>query len=201
MRKTFYRKYSRVLEIMPDVTECIGGKLILVGGTALALFYLKHRASIDLDFVPISGSDTDAKERLKGCLSKKGYRTARGAYTNQFVIQFDDTSIKIEVFTPEKIPAFKEHEIGNAKLKVATMDAILEMKRESYANRKAARDLFDMMMILRKKGESTGEIGTLLAEYGPPIDLEGIDDMAENEKDYRAFAEMVNNASKTGNKR
>lgn len=64
------------MESIEDVAECVDGELILIGGTALALFYLKHRVSIDLDFVPVKQNTEDtAKEKLKGALSKKGYRT------------------------------------------------------------------------------------------------------------------------------
>src|SRR3990167_9158508 len=96
------RKYRRILEIMRDVAGCVDQKMILVGGTALALFYLKHRVSVDLDFVPVGGDETKLKEALKGCLSKRGYRAITGAFQNQFVVQFEDTSIKVEVFEPER---------------------------------------------------------------------------------------------------
>src|SRR4030042_4198513 len=100
MDDTYKRKYDRLLDILEDVAECAGDGLALAGGTALALFYLKHRVSVDLDFIPIAGNEAALKEALKGCLSKKGYRTQRGAYTNQFMVQFEDTTIKVEIFRP-----------------------------------------------------------------------------------------------------
>ena len=90
MDEQFNRKYKKVLEILPDVAACAQGKLVLVGGTALALFYLKHRVSVDLDFVPVEGDEVKLKEALKGCLTSKGYRTTPGAFKNQFVVQFED---------------------------------------------------------------------------------------------------------------
>ncbi len=200
MDEQFNRKYRKVLEILPDVAECAEGKLILVGGTALALFHLKHRISIDLDFVPMEGDDAKLKQELKGCLSKKGYRAARAVYANQFVIQFEDTSIKVEVFIPEhKVRNFEEYEVGNAKLAVASLEDIFEMKLIAYANRKAARDLFDIIFVLKKKGADFGQVAELIAKYGMPEDIKDVKNMALSENDYEIFAKVVGDASKAGN--
>lgn len=181
--ETFDRKYKKVLEILPDVAECTQGKLILVGGTALALFYLNHRVSVDIDFVPVSGDDVRLKEELKGCLSKKGYRTIRGAFRNQFVVKFEDTSIRVEVFVPDKkIKHIEEHVFGSAKIKVASLEDILQMKISSYKDRKEARDLFDILCILKKKGESLvavkKQISELISESGMPANVFEIETMA-----------------------
>ena len=110
------RKYNRVLQIISDVAECADGQLILVGGTALALFHLEHRISVDLDFVPVKqspGEDEKLKQAVKGCLTKKGYRTMATRYPNQFVVQFDDMTIKIETFIPdEPLNGFIEKQVG-----------------------------------------------------------------------------------------
>jgi predicted nucleotidyltransferase component of viral defense system len=199
MDERFNLKYRRVLEILPDVAECAAGKLILVGGTALAVFHLEHRISIDLDFVPISGSDTELKEALKGCLTKKGYRTLRSAYPNQFVIQFEDTSIKIEVFSPvRKIKHWKEHEFGKSKLHVATMDEILKMKMDAYADRREARDLFDLVFILSDKKEGMEPVAELIRKHGPPKNSEDIRNVVLNDEDYATFIKVISDASKAG---
>jgi len=199
MDERFHLKYRRLLEILPDVAECAAGKLILVGGTALAVFHLEHRISIDLDFVPISGSDTELKEALKGCLTKKGYRTLRSAYPNQFVIQFEDTSIKIEVFDPvRKIKHWKEHEFGKSKLPVATMEEILKMKMDAYADRREARDLFDIVFILSDNKEGMDPVVELIRKHGPPKNSEDIRNVALNDEDYATFMKVISNASKAG---
>lgn len=197
MEKQFYAKYSRLLEALPDVAECAAGKLALVGGTALTLFYLKHRISIDLDFVPIGkGNDARLKEGLKGCLSKKGYTTLRVSYTNQFVIQFDDSSIKVEVFHPQtKVLSFEEHPFGNAKLKVASLDDLFRMKSEAYLDRRAARDLFDCVCIMRQKDDFS-RLGELVRD-GLPDDLAEAGELAFNKVDYDFFLKVVDDASKT----
>ncbi|NYZ79337.1 nucleotidyl transferase AbiEii/AbiGii toxin family protein [Candidatus Micrarchaeota archaeon] len=195
MNESFNRKYKKVLEILPDVAECAQGKLILVGGTALALFYLKHRVSVDLDFVPVSGDEIKLKEELKGCLSKKGYRTMPGAFKNQFVIQFEDTSIKVEVFEPGwKIKCIEEHVFSGISIKVASLSDILEMKQDAYSDRKEARDLFDIFCILKGKGGSA-MVKKLITKSGPPKGIEDIGAMALNQEDAAAFQKVVSDAS------
>jgi predicted nucleotidyltransferase component of viral defense system len=201
----FQLKYKRVLELLPDVAECAGQNLILVGGTALALFHLKHRVSIDLDFVPVAGSDIKLKEALKGCLAKRGYDTARAAYSNQFVVRFEDTSIKVEVFVSDyTISKAEKHVFGNTTVLVASMEDIFEMKLRSYRERLEARDLFDIISILRAKGaigENTAGsriIARLLHESGPPRNADTLGDILLSKKDYQFFTEVMEDASKTG---
>ncbi len=196
MEGTFQRKYKKVLEILPDVAECANGNLILVGGTALALFYLKHRASIDLDFVPIAGDEAKHKENLKGRLSKMGYRTATGVYQNQFIVQFEDTSIKIEIFYPDyKIQKFEEHVFGTKTLKVASLDDIFQMKIQAYNDRMEARDIFDIFCILKLKGSDYSQIKKLILKAGMPNNIEDIDAMAINPKDAEDFKKAISYAS------
>lgn len=198
--ETFDRKYKKVLEILPDVAECAGGGLVLVGGTALALFHLKHRVSVDLDLVPVSGEDIPLKEKLKGCLSKRGYRTIRGAFRNQFVVKFEDTSIRVEVFVPDKkIKRIEEHVFGSAKIKAASLEDLLQMKLSSYEDRKEARDLFDIFCILKQKGGSSGalekQISGLVSESGMPANLSEIEGMALDPGLATEFRKVVSSAA------
>ena len=78
-----------------------------------------------------------------------GYRAARSAFTNQFVINFENTAIKIEIFVPE---GFKpenpvEMDVQGNLLLVATLDDLATMKLETYASRKQGRDLYDIFCI------------------------------------------------------
>lgn len=199
MDELLQRKYKKVLEILPDVAECTHGKLILAGGTALALFHLEHRISIDLDFIPIHGKEERAKEALKGCLSRKGYRTTVGAYSNQFVVQFEDTGIKVEVFNPKhNVEKYEERVVGGSKLLVCALDEILRLKIESYADRKEAKDLFDIIFILKEMKKGYGTVSELLSRGGAPINMENIRKMALSEDDYGYFEKVVNDASKAG---
>jgi len=167
MENVFQRKYGLATQVLPDAAECAARNLILVGGTALALFYLQHRVSVDLDFVPISGDDSKAKELLKGCLSRKGYRTQRARFQNQFVVQLEGSSIKIEVFTPdEKVRKAQAFEVGGRQVLVASLEDILRMKALAYSQRRYARDLFDVVAILLKTTRSMSLAEGLVKKHG-----------------------------------
>lgn len=192
MDEALNRKYKRVLEILPDVSMCAGGKLVLVGGTALALFYLNHRISVDLDFVPDTGNDVKLKEELKGCLTKRGYRTTVGAFKNQFVIQFEDSSIKVEVFIPKtRIKKIEERTYGSTKIKIASLQDILEMKISTYRNRKEARDLFDIFCMRKFTKNWLKIIEELVSKEGIPKNMDEIDSMARSDREVTSFKKVV----------
>ncbi len=199
MRESFERKYRHVLEILPDVAQATEGKLILVGGTALAIFYLQHRTSVDLDFVPMKERDDKMKEMLKGALSSKGYRTRRSAYANQFVVQFQDTAIKIEVFVPDtyKSRKIERHEIGGRELLVASLEDILRMKKRAYGERRASRDLFDLYCIARRNGNGEEIVWQMIKKAGPPQRLEEFGHMVAEPADYEEFVRVIRSCSPT----
>jgi len=196
MNETFKIKYRKLLEILPDVAQCAGEKLVLVGGTALSLFYFNHRLSIDLDFVPIEGDETMHKEMLKGCLSKKGYRTIIGAFKNQFIIQFEDVSTKIEIFKPnQKIKKVEKKIFGGTELLVASLEDILKMKIDAYKERKEARDAFDIYFILKSKEESLDELYSLLRKFGKPKNIELLSLLVLDKNEIKLFKKVVDDAS------
>lgn len=198
MEERFNLRYKKLLEILPDVAECADKKLILAGGTALALFHLQHRISIDLDFIPLKGNDITAKEELKGCLTKKGYVTQRAAHTNQFVVQFEDTGIKIEVFLPKSpIKCSETKTFGNRELLVASIEDILKLKKRSYRDRQEARDLFDILAILKKKGHELTLVVEMIRKHGHPKNMDDIDSMVPDKDKIALFKKVVEDASKT----
>lgn len=148
--------------------------------------------------MPFSGDDVKLKEALKACLSKKGYHTVRAAYRNQFIVNFDDTAIKIEIFEPEVKVGFVEHRVGNAKLRVAPIGDLLKMKEISYADRKMAKDLYDIVFILKSMSADYRKIKELIGRHGLPADMREMEKMAEKEN-YQFFEKVVSNASKTDN--
>ena len=199
MDERFQLKYKKVLEVLSDVAECTGENLILVGGTALALFHIKHRISVDLDLVPKKGDEVDLKERLKGCITNKGYTTQRAAHQNQFVILFEETGIKVEVFDPShKIKKIEEHTVGNNKILVASMDDILKMKLESYSERLATRDLFDIVFILRENKAGFGLVNKIIEKHGLPEKVDEIEGMIPDKEDFGFFKKVIEDASKAG---
>ncbi|HIH30614.1 TPA: nucleotidyl transferase AbiEii/AbiGii toxin family protein [Candidatus Micrarchaeota archaeon] len=200
MKGNFALKYARILEILPSVAECTGGRLVLVGGTALAIFHLKHRLSVDLDFATLGSDDVQAKEALKGCLSAKGVRAFRSRFSNQFVIHFEDTSIKVEVLPPSfKVNKAEWHEVGGSGLLVASLEDILRMKEGAYAERKEARDLFDVMLILKSTGEPLLRMRSMIKKNGAPKNMERLQAMVFSKADFEEFEGEVSDASKTSN--
>lgn len=198
MKGDFALKYARILEILPSVAACTEGKLVLIGGTALAVFHLKHRLSVDLDFATLGGDDVRAKEALKGCLSAKGVRAFRSRFSNQFVMHFEDTSIKVEILPPSfKVEKPEWHGVGESRLLVASINDIFRMKNEAYAERKEARDLFDVMMILKSKGDSLLPLASMVKKHGAPKNMERLEAMVFSKDDFEEFKKGVSNASKT----
>jgi predicted nucleotidyltransferase component of viral defense system len=198
MDERSHRKYLKVMEILPDVVECSNGKLVLVGGTALSLFYLNHRLSVDLDFNPVSGIDKKLKEELKGRLTKLGYRTSVGQYENQFIVQFENTSIKIEIFEPElreKVRNIEVHVFSDTKINVASLEDLLRMKIETYSKRKEVRDLFDIFYIIKNRGEDFSLIKELVSKNGLPEEIDKISDLAFNDEDVLQFKKVIINAA------
>ncbi len=192
MENIFQRKYRLVTDILSDVADCAQGRLILVGGTALALFYLTHRVSVDLDFVPLSGDEAKAKEALKGCLSKKGYRTQRARFSNQFVVQSESTSVKVEIFRPEeKVGKVEKRMLGGREILVASLDDLFRMKIKAYSERRKARDLFDVVAILQKTGRSLSIAEGLVAEHGAPDDTDELGQMVPDEAVLSSFRKVL----------
>ena len=193
MESVFARKFNLAKVILADVADCIDCKLILVGGTALAVFYLEHRASVDLDFVPLSGEDVaEAKQSLKGCMSKKGYTTQTARWHNQFIVQSENTSIKVEVFTSEeKVGKTEKRVYGGKEMLVASLDDLLKMKTLAFLQRGKARDLFDVVAILLKTGKSLSQAAELAKKRGIPSDVAELEQMAPDKAVLDAFYKVI----------
>jgi len=193
MDKKLRTRYQHILESMEDIANCTNGELVLVGGTALAIFYLKHRVSVDLDFVPIENKDdVELKKKFKGALSRKGYNTGRTTFTNQFVIQFGDSSVRVEIFHPKrKIKQINELSVGEQKIKVASLDDLLEMKFDAYRERKEARDIYDIVSIFKRNGEDMGRAVELVKKFGAPKNLEELKGMVNDMECYTALEEVL----------
>jgi len=189
----FQRKYDLAKRILSDVADCIDCQLILVGGTALALFHLEHRVSVDLDFVPLHDQDvSEAKQALKGCMSKKGYVTQRARWHNQFIVQSENTSVKVEVFTAEdKIENVEKLLIGEHYVLVASLDDLMKMKTRAFLDRGKARDLFDIVAILLRTKKSLSQATELVKKRGIPDDTEELLQMSPDETVLAAFHKVI----------
>ncbi len=196
METAAHRKYTNILNSLENIAKCTEGRLMLIGGTALAVFYLNHRVSVDLDFVPLVEKEEKAKERFKGALSNAGYRTLRTAFTNQFVLQFENASVKVEIFMPDrKLMVPEERKVGSSVIKIATLNDLFEMKKDAYFNRKKARDIFDIFAILRKHNTGCQEINEILKKYGNPEDLEELKAMIIDKECFADFERVLRDVS------
>jgi predicted nucleotidyltransferase component of viral defense system len=193
MENVFQRKYELAKRILADVADCANCQLVLVGGTALAVFYLQHRVSVDLDFVPLHDQDVaEAKQALKGCMSKKGYTTQAARWHNQFIVWSESTSIKVEVFTPdEKIAKVETRLAGEREIPVASLDDLLKMKALAFSQRGKARDLFDVVAILLKTGKGMEFAEELVKKRGIPEDVAELEQMAPDGNVLTEFKKVV----------
>lgn len=195
METSAHKKYRWITDSLEDIARCIDGKSVLVGGTALAIFYLNHRVSVDIDLVPLEDEPDQAKEKLKGELSKAGYNILRTAFTNQFVIQFIDTGVKVELFIPQRHlgePVIKK--AGEEAIKVANLEDLLKMKEDAWLERGKARDLFDIVAILRRKGLNMKHAIELLKKKGLPEDVEELKTMVIDDAAYAEFEGVLKHA-------
>ena len=81
----------------------------------------------------------------------------------------------------------------------APLGDILTLKEQSYADRKAGRDLFDIVFILKEQKAGFGLVERLIAKHGAPAGMDEMKGMALNEDDYSFFRKVVDDASKAGN--
>lgn len=189
-------KQKRVIELLPFIAKCIGDRAVLIGGTALALFHLTHRISVDIDLA-VENDDISFSRELKGCLSKIGFHTKTTAYRNVFTVNFQETAVRIEVFIPEiEIKKPKETIISGVPMKIGSLETLFELKLIAYKQRKFARDLFDIWSMLKvMKGTST-KFSDILSKYGPPVDeIAELTTMNVSDGEIKIFSEAIKNAS------
>ncbi len=189
-------KQKRVIELLPFIAKCIGDRAVLIGGTALALFHLTHRISVDIDLA-VENDDISFSRELKGCLSKIGFHTKTTAYRNVFTVNFQETAVRIEVFIPEiEIEKPTETIISGVPMKIGSLETLFELKLIAYKQRKFARDLFDIWSMLKvMKGTST-KFSDILSKYGPPVDeIAELTTMNVSDGEIKIFSEAIKNAS------
>ncbi|MFH1222341.1 MAG: nucleotidyl transferase AbiEii/AbiGii toxin family protein [Candidatus Micrarchaeota archaeon] len=189
-------KQKRVVELLPFIAKCIQDRAVLIGGTALALFHLNHRISIDIDLA-VEKDDVELSRELKGCLSKIGFITKPTAYKNVFTVNFEETAVRVEVFIPEiKIKQPKDVVVSGAALKVGSLDDLFELKLLAYKNRKAVRDLFDLWSLLKAMKAQPKTLATILKESGLPVESAvELKTMGVSDEEIKKFSEAIKNAS------
>ena len=189
-------RQKRVIEILPNIAKCVNGRAVMIGGTALSLFYLNHRMSIDIDLAVDSDSDKFARE-VKGCLSKTGFEAKRTTYTNVFTVNFPETAVRIEFMELSMKPSeINEFPSGNAIMKVASLPKLLELKAIAYKERKLHRDVFDIWAILRYEKKDMKLLENIIRRYGLPKDDESyLKMMGISDDDIKSFLKVIKDAS------
>jgi predicted nucleotidyltransferase component of viral defense system len=194
--KKIHAKQKRVIEILPNIAKCVNGKAVMIGGTALSLFYLNHRMSIDIDLAVEKDSDKFSQE-VKGCLSKTGFEAKRTTYTNVFTVNFPETAVRIEFMELSLKPnEINEFPSGNAIMKVATLPKLLELKETAYKERKLHRDVFDIWAILRHQKKDMDLLENIIKTHGLPKDDESyLKMMGISDEEIKTFLKVIQNAS------
>jgi len=189
-------KQKRVIELLPFIAKCINGQGVLVGGTALALFHLTHRISIDIDLA-VEGDEVLLLRELKGCLSKAGFHTKTTAHKNVFTVHFQETAVRVEMFVPEiKIKQPKDIVVSGATLKIGSLEDLFEMKMLAYKQRKLSRDLFDLWSMLKVIKGISKKFSDILSENGLPADeIMELSMMGVSDAEIKKFSEAIGNAS------
>lgn len=136
-------------------------KFYLTGGTALSVFYLHHRLSIDLDFF----SDKPfSYEELTIFLNK-----IKGEFNLQEIPAvkiFDRWQFTVEAKEPVKLEfVYFNHEKKRLKplekhmdIFVDSLDDIAANKTLAYFDRNEPKDLFDLYYLINKSGFSVSRL-------------------------------------------
>src|SRR3989344_8739073 len=143
---------QRVLLIKIGLEKTIRHNFYLTGGTALAVFYLQHRYSDDLDFFSETEFTPDGIrvffEKIKPAISLGKIDYQQNLNRNLFFLHFSEEIIKAEfTFFP-----FPRIETGRQELGVS-IDSLLDIavnKLFTVYQRSQARDYVDLYFICRK---------------------------------------------------
>ena len=173
------------MEIINKVQEAILSQLVdtldskefyLTGGTALSLFYLKHRRSNDLDFftnnpeliLPFSYN-------LEEDLKKSGCQTQRQRGLHSFVeiiVKKDgeSTIIHLAQDTPFRLEAVKQFP-EYPKLNVDSLVDVATNKLLALFGRATLRDFIDIYFLINRKHFSVEELVLNSKKKDPGFDL------------------------------
>ncbi len=129
----------------------------LSGGTALAGYYLNHRASDDLDFFTRGAFDTiflhSFVEKLRESLSANAVRFEKLYDRNQFFFALKEGELKVE-FTLYPFNQLEEPKVRDG-LRVDSLRDIAVNKFMALIDRFDPKDFVDMFFLLQKCGLDT----------------------------------------------
>lgn len=146
-------KNKKLFKLALELSSCLPKKFYLAGGTAL-MFKYNHRRSIDLDFF----ADTFSFQFITNKIRKKfGKRISKiHLYRDSDNIDFiiDDVKVSIVKFYFKNI---KRIEKLNG-LRIASDEDLVLNKFYGITRRAEAKDVFDIVFILKKKKYSFEQI-------------------------------------------
>ncbi len=173
-QKDILEKVFRLAGLLRTVyeNEFLKDRLVIKGGTAINFIYFKMpRLSVDIDFNFVSDEAREdmlkSRENIDRILTKifnvEGYEIEKvQPYALlQYNLKYNNTAgnvdrIKIEINFMERIPVFgiadkKIKVLGNPEFKVKTyqLEELFATKLRALLTRAAARDLFDVYMLLK----------------------------------------------------
>lgn len=177
--------------------KSISGRFYLTGGTALAVFYLEHRYSEDLDFFSetefsVEGITTFF-EKIRKPVGFQKIDLEQNLNRNIFFLEFPNEAVKMEfTFFPFPRVEASHQEMG------VQIDSLLDIavnKLFSIYQRSKARDYIDLYFICRKQKWTVGElVKKAKIKFDWHIDLLQLGSQfikAETAKDYPRMAREI----------
>jgi len=149
---SFTESQKKIIDLFS--ASSLSKKFYLTGGTALSVFYLQHRLSIDLDFFSdkpfLYDEIAPFIERLKKDFNLKEIPTVKIFDRWQFTVK-DKETVKLEFvyFDHEKKrlkPLKKE-----GRILIDSLEDIAANKTLAYFDRNEPKDLFDLYYLITKK--------------------------------------------------
>jgi len=165
---------QEILYQFGDVTD--SKEFYLTGGTALSIFYLKHRRSNDLDFftnspeiiLPFSYSLEENLKKVNCSIQRQ-----RGLHSFVEIMATKDkesTNIHLAQDTPYRLEAVKQF-IDYPKLNVDSLKDIATNKLLTLFGRATLRDFIDVYFLVKRKHFTTKELVLGAKNKDPGFDL------------------------------
>ena len=123
--------------------ETIGNSYFLTGGTALSVFYLHHRTSIDLDLFTIKKAPM---EDIYLWITRRWGNESKRIHFNDFILQMVIKDVKVDiVYDPISFDEKRERYYfnGHRSLAVDSIRNIASNKLAAMVSRREVKDFLD----------------------------------------------------------
>jgi predicted nucleotidyltransferase component of viral defense system len=171
--------------VLAVLSETLSEDLLFFGGTALGRTHLPHsRMSEDIDLIAL-GNRGQTVTRLAAAIESQLFGSGpQLGWAAGFTLKdtapavlstSDGVAVRIQVLShdgyqhwPSEFRSIWQRYSGvaPARLRVPTIEAFAAWKTEAWADRHAARDLYDLWA-LAEQGSITPEAAAVFAEFGP----------------------------------